>query len=146
MAKEVINEDTATRRTNTVAVSRNWLYGLVGLLVLAIVFMAGVGIANHRGFNNVGPGKRFGMAMGPRRNGIFRQGIGASQGNRISGVVTSVNGGDFTIAGNGSTTNVTTSSSTQYQNGNSVKQNDTVVVFGTTTNGTITATEVAINP
>lgn len=145
MAKEVTNENAGSGRTSTVTVSHNWLYGLLGLLILIIVFMAGVGIANHRWHNNAGPGKRFAMAAGARRAGRFGAG-GANQADRTRGVVTAVDGNNFTIAGNGGTTKVVTSSSTTYQNGNQVKQNDSVVVFGTTSNGTLTATRVVINP
>jgi hypothetical protein len=62
------------------------------------------------------------------------------------GTVTSVSGDSFTLAGHGSTTQVKTSSSTQYKGGNQVKVNDTVIAFGATTDGTLDATRIVINP
>ena len=66
--------------------------------------------------------------------------------NAVSGVVTNVNGSSFTVASNGSTQQVPTNSLTQYQGGNQVKVNDTVVVYGAITNNTFTATQIIINP
>jgi hypothetical protein len=128
-----------------------WLYGLVGLVVLILVFMAGAGIANHRhgdmGFKSSGVARAPGGFGGGRRFGGAGQGTVTINGQtRTSGVVASVNGSSFTLAGHGSATNVTTSGSTQYQGGNQVKQNDSVTVFGTTSNGTLSATQIVINP
>lgn len=152
MAKEVETE-TKTNRMSTMNVSHGWLYGVLGVLIILVVFMAGMGIARHRqvartgGFLS-GPGSaKIGMRQrGFRTGGGFGGGANSNGQSRTSGVVTAVNGSDFTLAGNGSTTNVTTNSSTQYQDGNQVKQNDTVIVFGTTANNTLTATSVIINP
>src|SRR5579862_6639659 len=132
---------------STFSNGRGWLYGLIGLVVLVMVFIAGAAVANHRGVIGGGLyGKRGVSLIGPRRGmGGLGGGIYSAQ-NRIEGVVTSVNGSSFTVAGNGSTTDVTTSSSTQYQGGDTVKQNDTVVVYGSLSNNTFTATQVAINP
>ena len=69
-----------------------------------------------------------------------------SSTDRITGVVTAVNGSSFTVAGHGATNTVSTDSSTQYQGGDSVKVNDSVMAFGSTSNNTFTATQVAINP
>ena len=66
--------------------------------------------------------------------------------SRLVGVVTAVNGDVITIAGGGSTNTVTTNSTTQYTNGSKAAVNDTVMVLGTTNNGTFTATQVTINP
>jgi hypothetical protein len=149
MAKEAEN-NTKPSRVSTVNVNHSWLYGVAGLLVLLVVFMAGAGIANHhrmmeRGIVTSGG---FGKELGGRRHGLMAIGGNnlADGQNRTTGVVTAVNGSSFTLAGHGSTTNVTTNSSTQYQGGNTVKQNDTVAVFGTTSNNTLTATQVIINP
>jgi len=149
MAKEVIQGEKPTR-VSTVNVNHSWLYGLLGVLILLVVLMAGVGIANHhrrleRGIVTSG---QFGTGFGERHQGFMAMGGKqlADGQNRTSGVVTAVNGSSFTLAGHGSTTEVTTNSSTQYRDGNTVKVNDTVVVSGTTINGTLTATKVVINP
>jgi len=64
---------------------------------------------------------------------------------RLTGVVTQVNGGSFTIAGNGTTKSVTTNSTTTYDTTpKTVASNDSVIVTGTDTNGTFTAVSVRI--
>ncbi len=66
--------------------------------------------------------------------------------NRIEGVVTAVNGSILTIAGNGATNDVTTNSSTRYIGSSQPKVDDTVVVDGTISGGTFTATQIVVNP
>jgi hypothetical protein len=73
-------------------------------------------------------------------NGIYNNEI------RLQGVVTAVNGTEFTVAGNGSSNTVQTDSTTQYQNGSGVAVNDSVIVYGTINNGMFTAKTVVINP
>lgn len=70
----------------------------------------------------------------------------ASNGSIVEGVVTAANTAALTVAGNGTTSTVSTTSSTQYQGGSQAAVNDTVIVTGTTTNGTFTATKIVINP
>ena len=132
---------------------RGWLYGLGAVVILVIVFAAGVGVANHRQSMVVRTGSFSGTAgggfgFGRRGSGAggFGGGTSPSGQTRVNGVVTAVSGSDFTIAGNGTTTNVTTDSSTQYQNGSTVKQNDSVLIFGTQSNGTIAASQIIVNP
>jgi len=151
---KVVEERPAPSRSyfSAAPAHRDWLYGALTVVILILVFMFGAAAERHHnsrelmvtggGFktNFIGPG-------GARERGFRFDGPQTANGeNRTTGVVTSVNGDNFTVAGNGATTNVTTNSSTQYQGGNQVKQNDTVIVRGTSSNGTITATEVAINP
>jgi hypothetical protein len=147
MAKE-IETDTKTNRVNTVHLSRNWAYGLGAVLLLLVVFMAGVGVANHhRMRNNIGlAGGYAARFAGPGHRKMMAGDFRTNSGDRTSGVVTAVNGSSFTLAGHGATTNVVTNSSTQYRGGNTVKQNDSVLVFGTTSGGTLTATQIVINP
>lgn len=133
--------------------SRGWLHGLVAAVVIILVFLAGAAVANHR---HPGPLNKPGVMRELGRGGSFgpHRGFGGGMGNtvtangqtRASGVVTAVTGDSFTIAGHGSTTNVITNSSTQYHGGNQVKQNDSVVVRGTIANGSLTASQVVINP
>ena len=62
-----------------------------------------------------------------------------------SGVVTSVNGSSFVIGGNGTKVTVDTSGSTTWNTTDKkVSVNDSVVVIGTESNSTITATSVRI--
>src|SRR5665213_602853 len=123
---------------------RNWLAG--GILVILVLLL--VGALAHGRQNGPGRfGKNFGgYGMMQRHQGGFMQAgnFNGSNQNRITGTVTAVNGSTFTIAGGGSTNEVTTNSSTQYQGGAQPKVNDTVVVLGTINSGTFTATEVVI--
>src|SRR4051812_16005669 len=124
-ADKPVETQTGPNHYSTFNNNRGWLYGLAGLVVLILVFMAGAGIANHRhgemGFKYGGVARAPGGFGGGRRFGGAGQGTVTINGQtRTSGVVTSVNGSSFTLAGHGSTTNVTTSGSTQYQGGNQV--------------------------
>lgn len=140
---------------STVPPGRGWLYGLGAVVIVAIVFAAGVGVANHRSqevFVRTGnmmgePGGGFGFGHRAYGERFYGGGTSTSGQTRVAGVVTAVNGSNFTVAGHGSTTNVTTNSSTQYQDGSSqLKQNDSVIIFGTESNGTITADQIIVNP
>ena len=130
--------------------SRRWFWPAaigVGLIVLfsffASLFAIGIGAhdlaGGHRrayAFNH--PMSERGMRdFGPRLN---------DNQSHLHGVVTAVNGSSFTVAGSGSTNEVQTNSSTQYQNGSQVKVNDSVVVVGTISDGKFTASKVLINP
>lgn len=152
--EKVAEERPAPSRSylNAAPARHGWLYGALAIIVLLLVFMFGAAAERHHSSRQM----VFGAAgfktsfIGPGRMHERSFGIGGTQTangeDRTTGVVTSVNGNNFTVAGNGATTNVTTNSSTQYRGGNQVKQNDTVIVRGTTSNGTITATEIVINP
>jgi hypothetical protein len=151
------DESEKKSKSVTINTQRSWIYGVGAVLILILVFMAGMGAAAHheemkgkRGIFTVQRGE-FGTHMGgsPMGAGI-RHELGSSTTSngetRLSGVVTAVNGSSFTVAGSGATNNVTTNSSTQYQSGNQVKVNDTLLVTGTSSNGTLTATHIVINP
>lgn len=112
---------------------------IIGAAVSWVAFRAGrFGPYSFRGVTMhkyISEGARGGMLVGPNNNQI-----------RLQGVVTNVSGNTFTIAGDGSTNTVQTSSSTQYQNGSQVKVDDTVLVYGTTSSSAFTADTVVINP
>jgi hypothetical protein len=69
----------------------------------------------------------------------------APGGSQVQGVVTAIDGTKLTIAGDGTTSTVYTSSATQYIGASSAAVNDTVDVTGTTSDGTFTASSIAIN-
>ncbi len=153
-SKTTKNDDkpAKTDSWSTRQVPHSWLYGLGGLLILLIVFAAGMGVAHHRTLarqNNIMVGSGLARGFGTRQRGMMFGGgqqVNTDNQSRLNGVVTSVNGNSFTLAGGGTTNTVTTSSSTQYQGGSQVKQNDTVVVLGAISNGSFNATQVVINP
>ena len=143
-------EHGATPKSYTVFQnSRNWLVpGLLIIIILLLVGMIAHGRADRLGrIDGKAFGGGFSTMRGPER-GFIRTGgkIGGSNQAQLRGVVTAINGSTFTIAGDGATNDVTTNSSTQYQGGSQPKVNDSVLVSGTTNNGTFTATEVVINP
>lgn len=123
---------------------------MIFVVVISLAGMFGSMVAYHHERQNTVLSPR----LGGMRSGIIQRnrtsdGFGmmnSNSQNAVSGVVTNVNGSSFTVAGNGSTQQVSTDGSTQYQSGNQVKVNDTVVVYGTTTNNTLTATQIIINP
>lgn len=129
-------------------------YGVLAVVGIAIVlaFTAGM-ILEHssRGRQAIRPMGVGGFVMGERGqagpHGFSRR-LNSSDENlsHISGVVTTVNGSTFTVAGHGTTNSVQTTSSTQFTGGDKVAVNDSVLVSGSTANGTFTATQVAINP
>ena len=63
----------------------------------------------------------------------------------MSGVVTAVDGSIITVAGNGTTTKVTTTDSTTYTGDDKpAAVNDTIMVVGTTSGDTFTATRISL--
>jgi hypothetical protein len=137
---------------STVAPGRNWTNILLGIVIVLLVLVIAGGMHRHhsmpdRGFQT----RTFGpVGMGGGEHGFsVRTGGGAGIADsqaHLMGVVTAVNGDTFTVAGSGSTTDVKTSSSTQYRNGSAVKVNDSVLVAGSISGGTFQASEVVVNP
>jgi hypothetical protein len=154
--KTTQDDGAPAAQTNTVSTTRpsafnhhGWLTGLLIAIVVLLIFMAGMAVSNHRNGVVFGPSKAIRTqagGFGPRHSGGFGGRTADNGQTRAAGVVTSVDGSSFTLAGNGSTTNVTTSGSTQYKDGNQVKQNDSVIVWGTESNGIISAAQIVINP
>ena len=127
---------------------KGWLAAAGAVIVLFLAF--GVGMAAGR-FSDPhtferGISSRNVMMGGGGMFGHHEGGFLSSNQNRVVGTVTAVNGANFTVAGQGSTEEVTTNSSTQYHGGSSVKVNDTVMAMGTTDNGVLTATRIVVNP
>jgi len=129
-------------------------YGALVVVGIAVVlaFSAGMVIEHASRQNLTRPAGVGGFVMGERGQagprGFYNRRLNSSADNisRLSGVVTAVNGTTFTVGGNGATNSVQTTSSTQFTGGDKVAVNDSVIVSGTTNNGTFTATQVAINP
>lgn len=126
---------------------KGWLAAIAAIIILFIVFIVGLAAGRFGRTGYYMDGYRTGgHMMGDHRfiggGGMFGQDYQA----RVIGTVTSTNGSDFTVAGGGTTNTVKTDNSTQWEGGNSVKTNDTVVAYGSVSNGTFTATLVQINP
>jgi len=126
---------------------RSWIIPtLLGLIAIFLLGLLAQGAHREGRFGDDMVGKGFQTMRAPRNGGMMggsRYNTGQSS---IRGVVTAVNGSTFTVAGNGATNDVETTSSTQYRNGSQVKVNDSVVAFGSTNSGKFTATQVVINP
>lgn len=144
------SEDRSTNQHATIHMHKGWLAALAALIVLFLVFMFGIaaGRFSYGGFGGRTHGFIGGAMVGhERRLGrMMADGAVTDSQDRVIGTVTAVNGSDLTVAAGGSSYTVQTSSSTQWQNGNTAKVNDTVVAYGTTNNGVLTATQVVINP
>lgn len=159
MDKEINTKDkteTKSSNSNHHSYSSNKKLGAIIAVIVAAGFLFWAGLAATfffvRGHSPLFEGNviRRDIDVG------FRGGMGGMHGfvrgqfndseSRLTGVVTKVDGKNFTIAGSGSTNDITTNDSTQYTSGSSVSVNDTVVVSGTISGGTFTATQVVINP
>jgi hypothetical protein len=134
-----------------------WLYATGAVLIVLIVFALGMSVANSHEksamtFSTRGPigagSAEIGGRMGGERHFAFNGGdsTNTSGQTRLIGVVTAVNGDKLTVAGGGTTTQGTTNSSTDYVNGSAVKANDSVIIMGTKSGDTVTATRIVINP
>lgn len=94
----------------------------------------------QRGSNSMQGG---GMMRGP--GGNFRDTSDSTDGTRVSGVVVAVDGSTITVAGNGTTTKVVVNDSTTFMGDDKpATVNDTIMVIGTKSDGTITATHVSL--
>ncbi len=125
---------------------------IVGAVLLALVVF-GLGAAAGRVGNRIANFKqgipaiaRDGGLRGGHRSGGFAGKLRDDNSQVLRGVVTSVSDIELKIAGNGATNTITLNSSTSYTNGSKAAVNDSVIVEGTTNNGTFTATRVVINP
>lgn len=123
-----------------------------GAALLVLVGL-GAGLLLHRGTDD----RRIPMFGGMVEKGIMNTGgpragmnttVNPTDGStvtRLIGVVTQVNGDSFTIAGNGTTKTIKTDSNTVYNTTDKkVNVNDSVIVTGTDSNGTFTATFIRI--
>jgi len=88
---------------------------------------------------------RGGMQRGSGGYGMMGDSNTESSSTRVSGVVTAVDGNTITVAGNGRTTSVKVTDSTTY-NGSSkpAAVNDSIVAFGSTSDGVFTATSIRL--
>jgi hypothetical protein len=116
---------------------------LVLVVVIVVIFVAGLFIGHGGG--RYGMNRVVSYRFGGPGGGMMSAQFGANQ-DHIQGVVTNVNGSSLTIAGDGTTNTVQTTSSTQYIGGNSAAVNDTVSVVGSISNSAFTATRIIINP
>ncbi len=120
-----------------------------GIIAAAVVFGTFTGM--HRGlpmaqFNEGGnPGFGQQSEQAPRHRGGFNRQM-MDSANFVTGVVISINGDSFVVAGNGKQVTVNKTASTTFQGTSSdaVAVNDSVTVVGTTTNNVLSATEITI--
>ena len=142
-------ESSNSGRYGLVRSHKGWLFALAGLVILFWAFVIGAAAGRFYSgplsFRERGEFASRHMLTGDRLDGGFGSRIGTNH-DRASGTVTAVSGSSFTLAGHGSSYSVQTDSTTNYEGSNSVKVNDTVIAFGTTNNGVLTATQVVINP
>lgn len=115
------------------------------LFLMFVTFAAGAAMGAFAGYSDWGSGHRH-MMDGKYGYSHMRSGDFWDSKDMARGTVTSAKGGEFVVAGHGSTTTVKTDSSTEYRGGNEVKTNDTVVVWGQDSDGTLKADTVVINP
>lgn len=154
MAEDNIKEVDTTEVKQTQPSVGQWTRGhksvltIVGLTVVFLLLLCGAFAAGkHAGGRLERPG-RFGVGQTTRgvygqrgsmtNGGGFGRGAGfnnagtdSANSTRVSGVVTAVDGSTVTVAGNGTTTKVTVSSSTTYVGSSQPAQvNDTIMASG----------------
>lgn len=121
-----------------------WPAAIIVIIIFGLMFIGGIFAWTVWGGGYYGMhGGAYGNRMMDRNGGY---GSMFSSQDRVVGTVTAVDGSSFTVAGDGSSTKVTTDNSTRYTYGDQVKVNDTVLVFGNTSGGTLKADRVIINP
>lgn len=134
---------------STAPARRGWWIVISSVVIL---ILAAAALAAAAAYRVSGGGHGASRPLGIERRIIagglsgLQKGAAANGQTRKLGVVTAVNGSNFTLAANGKTTQVTTSSSTQYRGGSQVKVDDTVIATGNTSGGTLDASRVNINP
>lgn len=147
------NESESKKPVTSQHMQKHYAVALIGIVAVVLAFVAGAGVMRSHydredttrpmgvgGFVMGGPGHASFGGEGRRLNSSD------DNTNRLSGVVTAVNGTTFTIGGHGATNSVVTNSTTQFTGGDKVAVNDSVLVSGVVANGTFTATRVIINP
>jgi hypothetical protein len=111
-APSEVVQNNRSRGSSTLA----WVLGIIAVFVVLGMFATMFGVAafnrNHFG-NRADEGIMSMGSFGGRRHFVGWGTISTNQ-VAISGVVTAVNGQNFTVAGNGTTNNVQTNSNTQY--------------------------------
>lgn len=147
--------------TATTKIDRNGKYWIIAaiaattlVVLLVVVAMLGAalhGIGRYGGRANMvdagyGYGGRGGGQM-MRGEQFYDDSSARTDVARIAGVITAVDGATLTVAGNGTSTKVTTSDATIYSGDDSTaKVNDTVMVLGNKTDdGTVAASRIVIS-
>lgn len=135
-----------------------WIIGgtLAGLAVIAMICGMVWGMTHRTAFVDGrfdGPMMQSNFEDSRSGRGGMRGGGGmmgdrdtiSSDSTRVSGVVTAINGSTLTVAGNGTTKQVTTNDSTTYYGAaQPVKVNDSIMITGTTSGDTFTAGRIVI--
>jgi hypothetical protein len=125
---------------------------IIGAVLLAFVVFGLGAVAGRIGnrianFRQGAPAiARDGGGRGARMRTEFGGKFRSDNSQVLRGVVTSASDTELKIAGNGATNTITLNDKTEYQNGSKAAVNDTVIVEGTTNNGTFTATRIVVNP
>jgi len=137
------------RYPNVNSSSRYLIFGLAGLVILVIVFWAGMATENHKRQQVVTPLGPTGVRMfGGGRFYGGRDYFNNQNGTAVSGNVTAVNGSDFTVNQNGTSKTVKTDSNTRFIGVgiDGLKAGDQVTAAGTAnSDGSIQAINVAVN-
>ncbi|HUC96221.1 MAG TPA: hypothetical protein VMR16_00965 [Candidatus Saccharimonadales bacterium] len=135
-----------------------FIAGIVILIILILVLIGSLFRFGQvrQGFYNRGGMNMNSRQVAPRMNGggfFFSSSSSSSNGTTttststsfVSGVVTAVNGSSFDVGGGGTKTTINTNGSTTWNTTDKkVSVNDSVVVYGTLSGSTLTATSVQI--
>jgi hypothetical protein len=164
--EKIVSEKVAIKDKDSKPVAhdkKNWRGLIITLAILGVIllFLIGAGAymlfnnssdysdVSNRGFRETRMMQRMAYNSGSDLGyGSYQQTTATNDSvtttiyNYVRGVVVAVNGDNIVIAGNGKQTTIKTNASTMYTTKPVV--NDTVTVVGTTTDSTITATEIGV--
>jgi len=122
---------------------------LVSLLLAGAIVTVVGSIASNNSPRQQGRMTFYSRQSEPRMHQVYIQSSTETDDSNsimISGVVKSVSGNSFVIAGNGNQTTVNTTGDTTYNTTDKkVSVNDSVIVIGTSSNSIVTATDVRIS-
>jgi hypothetical protein len=149
-------ESVVDNKSSRYRSGRLWIIGAIVILIIVILVLIGsMFVSNNesQGLYNRGGMTYFSHQMGPRQGGSSfffsssnSNSTSTSSTSVVSGVVTAVNGSSFDVGGGGSKTTVNTNGSTTWNTTDKkVSVNDSVIVYGTVSGSTITATSIQIN-
>lgn len=150
------NPEVTKKTDKSVRIGRPYFIAAIVVLIILIIVLIGslfrFSQVRQGFYDNRGGGVIYSRQEAPHMNESFFFSSSNSNDNSttsasvVSGVVTAVNGSSFDVGGGGSKTTVNTSGSTTWNTTDKkVSVNDSVVVYGTVSGSTITATSVQIS-
>jgi cytoskeletal protein RodZ len=143
------------RIDRSVRIGRPYFIAAIVVLIILIIVLIGSMFRFsqvRQGFEDRNGMTFYSHQMSPRQDGgsfffssSSTNGSTTTSNSAVSGVVTAVNGSSFDVGGGGSKTTINTNGSTTWNTTDKkVSVNDSVIVYGTVSGSTLTATSVQV--